>query len=103
VTRSVAEIVAGLPAEQQEAIRRVRENRGQILNPREHVFIDEPSTRELQVLALVAEGATNKEAGVALGVSRETVKTHLKHSTQKLGARDRTHAVTICFRRGLLE
>ena len=60
------------------------------------------SPRELQVLALVADGATNREAGSRLHVSEATVKTHLLSVYAKLGVGDRAAAVAEGFRRGLL-
>jgi DNA-binding NarL/FixJ family response regulator len=61
------------------------------------------SGREAAVLALVAEGQSNKRVAQALGVSEETVKAHLKAVFVKLGVRDRTHAVTVAARRGILD
>lgn len=58
------------------------------------------SPREIEVLRLVAEGRSNKRVGVALGVSEETVKMHMKSVLSKLNANDRTHAVTIALKRG---
>lgn len=63
----------------------------------------EPSARELEVLALIAKGRSNKEIAAALGVSDETVKTHVSNLMQKLQAQDRAHAVTEAIRLGLLE
>ena len=60
------------------------------------------SPRELQVLALVADGATNREAGARLHLSEATVKTHLLSIYAKLGVGDRAAAVAEGFRRGLL-
>jgi DNA-binding NarL/FixJ family response regulator len=61
------------------------------------------TVRELEALELLAEGKTNKEVASALAVSDETVKTHLKHIYEKLGASDRAHAVAIAFRLNLIE
>lgn len=61
------------------------------------------SPRELQVLALVADGATNREAGARLHLSEATVKTHLLSIYGKLGVGDRAAAVAEGFRRGLLD
>ncbi|HLU27312.1 MAG TPA: response regulator transcription factor [Glycomyces sp.] len=61
------------------------------------------SERELEVLRLVADGASNAEIGRRLHISEATVKTHLLRSYQKLGVGDRTAAVTSAIRRGLLE
>lgn len=58
--------------------------------------------RELQVLALVAEGYTNGEVGRALSIGESTVKTHLLKAFSKLGVDDRTRAVTVALERGIL-
>jgi ATP/maltotriose-dependent transcriptional regulator MalT len=60
------------------------------------------SGREIEVLRLVAGGATNKQAAAALFVSETTVKTHLLHVFDKLEVRDRAAAVDAAHRRGLL-
>ena len=58
--------------------------------------------REAQILSLVAEGNSNKSIGTDLGISERTVKSHLSSIMSKLGALDRTHAVTTAFRFGLI-
>ena len=60
------------------------------------------TARELEVLALVADGATNRVAGERLHLSEATVKTHLLSVYAKLGVSDRAAAVAVGFRRGLL-
>ncbi len=60
------------------------------------------SQREIEVLALVARGSTNKEAARKLFISEATVKTHLIHVYAKLGVKDRAAAVAVAFERGLL-
>ncbi|HXG76134.1 MAG TPA: helix-turn-helix transcriptional regulator [Gaiellaceae bacterium] len=60
------------------------------------------SRRELEVLALVAEGYTSKEIGARLFVSEETVKSHISNILACLGARNRAHAVAIALREGVL-
>ncbi|MFI7128532.1 response regulator [Nonomuraea sp. NPDC050153] len=60
------------------------------------------SPRELEVLRLVAGGATNKEAAASLFISEASVKTHLLHIYAKLDVRDRASAVAEAYRRGLL-
>ncbi|OLZ60499.1 response regulator transcription factor [Amycolatopsis keratiniphila] len=60
------------------------------------------SRREYQVLQLVAEGLENSGIAKILFLSVETVRTHVKSILRKLSARDRTHAVTIAFRSGIL-
>ena len=68
----------------------------------EHMGEDHVSAREIQVLECVAAGRHNREIGELLFISKETVKVHLKRIMAKLGARDRTHAVAIANRRGVL-
>jgi DNA-binding NarL/FixJ family response regulator len=58
--------------------------------------------REVEVLSLVAEGLSNKEIGQRLGTAGGTVKIHIQNVLSKLGAADRTHAVTIAIQRGIL-
>ena len=60
------------------------------------------SSRELEVLQLVAEGHSNNEIGDRLHISQATVKSHLIHIFDKLGVNDRTAAVTVALRRGIL-
>jgi len=60
------------------------------------------STREIEVLSLVARGASNKEIARILHISETTVKSHLIHIFSKLGVADRTAAVTAALERGLL-
>jgi len=60
------------------------------------------SAREQEVLRHVANGLGNKEIARALGRSADTVKAHLESIFEKLGARDRTHAVTIALQRGII-
>ena len=61
------------------------------------------SDRELEVLQLLAYGYTNKEVARDLTISQQTVKSHVIHIFQKLGASDRTEAVAIALRRGMVE
>ncbi len=64
----------------------------------------EPITdRDREVLALVAEGFSNKQIGADLGISERTVKNHLTAMMSKLGAADRTHAVVTAARLGYLD
>jgi DNA-binding NarL/FixJ family response regulator len=69
----------------------------------EHVGDDALTTREIQVLRLVAQGNANKAIGAHLSLTEETVKSHLRNILAKLGANDRTHAVTIGLKRGIIE
>ncbi|HBS57396.1 MAG TPA: DNA-binding response regulator [Stenotrophomonas sp.] len=67
-----------------------------------HVTHDALSPREIEILVLVAAGSSNKRIGDQLGISEQTVKAHMKNAMSKLGARDRTHAVTLSLQRGIL-
>jgi len=67
-----------------------------------HIGDETLSERELAVLALVAEGTPNRGIAVQLAMSEETVKGHMKRILAKLSAQDRTHAVAIAIRRGML-
>ncbi len=60
------------------------------------------SSREIEVLRWVASGSRNKEIAFELSISQATVNAHVKHILQKLGASDRTEAVTIALRRGVI-
>lgn len=67
-----------------------------------HVAADRLSPREVEVLRLVAGGNSNRAIGELLGISEPTVKSHMSTILVKLGASDRTHAVTLAARRGYL-
>lgn len=69
----------------------------------EHATDESLSDREIEVLRMVAGGNANKEIGARLDITEETVKGHLKNIMAKLGANDRTHAVTIALKRGIIE
>ncbi|MDX8053441.1 response regulator transcription factor [Lentzea sp. BCCO 10_0798] len=71
---------------------------GQVREP----ALEPLSTRELDVLALVAKGSTNRAVAAALFISEATVKTHLLHVYAKLGVSDRAAAVAVAYERGLL-
>lgn len=68
-----------------------------------HVLEDPLTDREIAILSLAASGNSNKATGALLDITEETVKGHMKSIFSKLGARDRTHAVTIAIQRGLIE
>jgi len=63
---------------------------------------DRPSDREIAVLQLVADGFANREIGLSLHVSEETVKSHVRNLLAKLEASNRAHAVSIAIRRGFI-
>jgi DNA-binding NarL/FixJ family response regulator len=69
----------------------------------EHLGEDELTSRELEVLRLIRDGYRNKQIADQLTIAETTVNFHIKNLTDKLGANDRTHAVTIAVRRGLLQ
>ena len=69
----------------------------------EHHTDDALSEREVEVLLQVAAGNANKKIAGHLNISEETVKAHMKNILAKLGANDRTHAVTIALKRGIIE
>ena len=69
----------------------------------EHATDESLSEREIEVLRMVAGGNANKEIGAQLDITEETVKGHLKNIMAKLGANDRTHAVTIALKRGIID
>jgi DNA-binding NarL/FixJ family response regulator len=68
----------------------------------EHIGEDELSARETEVLKLIVAGHRNRDIGERLFISEETVKVHLKHIKENLGAKDRTHAVVLAERRGII-
>ena len=69
----------------------------------QHLGQEPLTVRELQVLELIARGQANKQIGAGLGLSEDTVKGHMRSIMDKLGANNRTHAVTIGIERGFLE
>ena len=68
----------------------------------EHMSDDNLTTREIEVLQKVSDGNRNRDIADLLNISEETVKVHIKHIMDKLGAKDRTQAITIAVRRGII-
>jgi DNA-binding NarL/FixJ family response regulator len=69
----------------------------------EHMSDDELTVREIDVLRHIAGGNRNRDIAEQLFISEETVKVHVKHIMEKLGASDRTQAVAIGVRRGIIQ
>ena len=69
----------------------------------EHATDDALTSREIDVLRLISGGNANKEIAAQLSITEETVKGHVKGILAKLGANDRTHAVTIGLKRGIID
>ncbi len=72
-------------------------------NLAEHLGEETLTPREIEVLQLVATGKRNREIGEKLFITEETVKVHIKHIMEKLYAADRTQAVAIALRRGIIQ
>ena len=69
----------------------------------EHISDEALTTREIEVLGQIAGGNRNRDIAEQLFISEETVKVHIKHIMEKLGASDRTEAVAIGIRRGIIQ
>lgn len=69
----------------------------------EHLGEEDLTAREMEVLRLIRDGNRNKQIADLLSIAETTVNFHIKNLVDKLGANDRTHAVTIAVRRGLLQ
>ena len=69
----------------------------------EHLSDEALTAREIEVLRQVASGNRNRDIAERLFISEETVKVHVKHIMDKLGANDRTEAVSIAIRRGIIQ
>ena len=68
----------------------------------DHVVDEALTSREIDVLRLIAGGNANKLIGYQLSITEETVKGYVKSILSKLGAKDRTHAVTVALKRGII-
>jgi len=96
------------PKELVEVIRQVHKGKKRIpaevaAHLAEYYGDDALTEREIDVLQHVAGGNRNREIGQRLFISEETVKVHIKHIMEKLGASDRTQAVAIAVRRGIIQ
>lgn len=96
------------PKELVEAIRQVHAGKKRIpaqiaARLAEHLSDEDLTARETEVLRNVAEGNRNRDIGERLFISEDTVKVHIKHIMEKLGASDRTQAVAIGLRRGIIQ
>ena len=69
----------------------------------EHTGEDDLTSREIEVLRLIAAGNANKEIAGHLSIAEETVKNHISNILAKLHAKDRTHAVTTALKRGIIQ
>ena len=96
------------PKELVEAIRQVHAGKKRVPSEVaahlvEHLGEEELTPREIDVLRQVAGGNRNRDIAEQLFISEETVKVHIKHIMEKLGASDRTQAVAIALRRGIIQ
>lgn len=96
------------PQELVEAIRQVHQGKKRIpaelaAHLAEHLGDEALTPRELEVLRHIAGGNRNRDIAAQLFISEETVKVHIKHIMEKLGANDRTQAVAIAVRRGIIQ
>jgi DNA-binding NarL/FixJ family response regulator len=69
----------------------------------EHMSDEDLTVREIDVLRRIAGGNRNRDIAELLFISEETVKVHIKHIMDKLGAKDRTQAIAIAVRRGIIQ
>jgi DNA-binding NarL/FixJ family response regulator len=96
------------PKEMVEVIRQVHAGKKRIPSEvaahlAEHMGEETLTAREIDVVKHIANGNRNKDIAEKLFISEETVKAHIKHIMEKLGASDRTQAVSIAVRRGIIE
>jgi DNA-binding NarL/FixJ family response regulator len=96
------------PKELLEGIRQVHAGKKRIppeivAHLAEHLSDETLTSREVEVLRQVAGGNRNRDIAERLFISEETVKVHVKHVMEKLGASDRTEAVAIAIRRGIIQ
>ncbi len=95
------------PSELLDAIRKVHAGKKAIppdiaSHLANHMSDEALTSREIEILQQVAEGNRNRDIADRLFISEGTVKVHIKHIMEKLGAKDRTQAITIAVRRGII-
>ena len=89
-------------------VREVREGRQQTISPQVQALLTERAAgptltpREVQVVELISQGMRNKEIAAALAISQETVQVHVKNVLSKLKVHDRTAAINVALRRGII-
>jgi DNA-binding NarL/FixJ family response regulator len=104
-----AYILKSMPKDEILSVIRSVHLRGRVITPvvaariAEHLGEESLTVRELEVLRLIRDGHRNKQIADELTIAETTVNFHIKNLVGKLQANDRTHAVTIAVRRGLLE
>jgi DNA-binding NarL/FixJ family response regulator len=104
-----AYILKSMPKDEILGVIRSVHLRGRVITPgvaariAEHLGEESLTARELEVLRLIRDGHRNKQIADELTIAETTVNFHIKNLVGKLQANDRTHAVTIAVRRGLLE
>ena len=96
------------PAEMVETIRQVHTGRKRVPSEvaahlAEHMSDEDLTAREVEVLRHVAGGNRNRDIAERLFISEETVKVHMKHIMDKLGVKDRTQAIVVAVRRGIIQ
>jgi len=96
------------PSDLVEAIRQVHAGKKRVppevaAQLAEHMGDEELTAREIDVLRLLGGGNRNRDIAEILFISEETVKVHIKHIMDKLGAKDRTQAIAIAVRRGIVQ
>jgi DNA-binding NarL/FixJ family response regulator len=96
------------PSDLVEAIRQVHAGKKRVppevaAQLAEHMSDEDLTAREIEVLRQLGGGNRNKDIAERLCISEETVKVHIKHIMDKLGAKDRTQAITIAVRRGIIQ
>lgn len=96
IRRELIDAIQRVHAGQRYMTREVAVDLGQ------HAMFDRLSARELDVLRTLVRGGSNGDIGTALGLSEDTVKSHMKSILAKLQASDRTQAVVIAIRRGIV-